>query len=116
MGDLFSSKAEAGRRAPVRKKACNKIMKKPKHQKIRKLGYMEKRELEVLPQKIDALESEQKDLYEAMSDPFFIKREKRRSQRSKHVSIRLNMKSMRHTFAGKNLKAGLIIGRRPLFF
>jgi ATP-binding cassette subfamily F protein uup len=61
---------------PSEKKARNKIRKKPKPQKTRKLGYMEKRELEGLPQKIDALESEQKDLYEAMSDPLFYKKGK----------------------------------------
>ncbi len=34
-----------------------------------KLGYMQKRELNDLPKKIDTLESRQKELFEAMSDP-----------------------------------------------
>ncbi|OQY07803.1 MAG: ABC transporter ATP-binding protein [Desulfobacteraceae bacterium 4572_123] len=39
----------------------------------KKLGYMEKRELEALPRRIEELESEQKDLYEKMADPEFYK-------------------------------------------
>ena len=42
----------------------------------RKLGYMQQRELDDLPQKIDRLEAEQRSLYAAMSDPFFYKKEK----------------------------------------
>jgi len=41
-----------------------------------KLGYMQKRELNDLPQKIDTLESRQKELYAAMSDPLFYKKGK----------------------------------------
>ena len=37
---------------------------------------MEKRELKDLPQKIDALESEQQSLYETLSDPLFYKKTK----------------------------------------
>ena len=37
---------------------------------------MQKRELEELPQKIDTLESKQKHLFEAMSDPMFYKKDK----------------------------------------
>ncbi len=44
--------------------------------KERKLGYMEKRELQDLPQKIDALEAEQKELCAWMADPLFYKKEK----------------------------------------
>jgi ATP-binding cassette subfamily F protein uup len=35
----------------------------------KKLGYMEKRELEALPRRIEKLEAEQKKLYEQMADP-----------------------------------------------
>ena len=35
----------------------------------KKLGYMEKRELEALPRRIEKLEAEQKNLYEQMADP-----------------------------------------------
>ncbi len=46
------------------------------HRVIKKLGYMEKRELESLPQKIEILETEQKELYQTMSDPLFYQKEK----------------------------------------
>ena len=48
-----------------------------------KLGYMQKRELEALPQKIDTLESRQKELFEAMSDPQFYKKDKEEIARVK---------------------------------
>ena len=37
---------------------------------------MQKREMEELPQKIEALESEQKKLFASMSDPLFYKKQK----------------------------------------
>ena len=40
-----------------------------------KLGYMEKRELDALPQQIEAMEKEQADLFEKMSAPDFYKTE-----------------------------------------
>ena len=48
-----------------------------------KLGYMQKRELNDLPQKIDTLESRQKELFEAMSDPLFYKKGKEEIARVK---------------------------------
>jgi len=48
----------------------------PMPREVRKLGYMERRELTNLPQKIEGLESEQKELYAVMSDPLFFKKEK----------------------------------------
>ncbi len=53
-----------------------KIRQKPMPQKQAKLGYMQKRELNDLPLKIDTLESRQKELYQAMSDPLFFKNDK----------------------------------------
>ncbi|MEN8246553.1 MAG: ATP-binding cassette domain-containing protein [Thermodesulfobacteriota bacterium] len=41
-----------------------------------KLGYMQKREIQELPQKIEALEAEHAALFEVMSDPLFYKKEK----------------------------------------
>ena len=38
---------------------------------------MERRELTNLPQKIEALEAEQKELYGIMSDPLFFKKDKK---------------------------------------
>jgi len=49
--------------------------------KVRKLGYMDKRELQDLPQKIDALEAEQKELFACMTDPLFYKKEKNEIKR-----------------------------------
>ncbi|MGD8960767.1 MAG: ATP-binding cassette domain-containing protein [Desulfobacteraceae bacterium] len=40
------------------------------------LGFKEKHELEALPRRIEALEAEQRELYAAMSDPLFYKKEK----------------------------------------
>ncbi len=58
------------------KKPSNNPGLKNRHPKARKLGFMEKRELKELPLKIDAFEAEQKQLYAAMSDPMFYKKEK----------------------------------------
>lgn len=49
---------------------------KPKRDKPRKLGYMEQRELEALPQQIEALETRQQELFSIVSDPDFYKRDK----------------------------------------
>ena len=42
-----------------------------------KLGYMQQRELEQLPQKIESLEERRNELYKALSDPEFYRREKK---------------------------------------
>jgi ATP-binding cassette subfamily F protein uup len=62
---------------------AKKIRPKPLPPKPAKLGYMQKRELNDLPQKIDALETSQKELYEAMSDPLFYKKSKEEIARAK---------------------------------
>jgi len=49
---------------------------KPETRSPQKLGYMQQRELQELPGKIEALESEQKELFALMSDPAFYKKEK----------------------------------------
>jgi ATP-binding cassette subfamily F protein uup len=43
---------------------------------LHKLGYMEKRELEALPQHIEKLETEQQQLFETVSEPDFYKKSK----------------------------------------
>ena len=60
-----------------------KIRPKSIPHKPAKLGYMQKRELNDLPQKIDALETSQKELYEAMSNPLFYKKSKEEIARAK---------------------------------
>ena len=61
----------------------NKIRPKPRPHKPAKLGYMQKRELNDLPRKIDILESRQKELYGVMSDPLFYKNDKEEIARVK---------------------------------
>ena len=58
------------KRAPVKTKPKSKPRSSPK------LGYMQKREIQELPQKIEVLEAEHAALFEAMSDPLFYKKEK----------------------------------------
>ena len=53
-----------------------KVRPKPKTRSSRKLGYLQKREIQDLPQKIETLESEQKELFAILSDPLFYKKEK----------------------------------------
>ena len=48
----------------------------PGSTKPKKLGYMEVRELDSLPRKIETLESEQKALYAEMADPLFYRKAK----------------------------------------
>jgi len=53
-----------------------KVQPKPKGRAPRKLGYMQQREMQELPQKIETLEAEQKALFAIVSDPMFYKKEK----------------------------------------
>ena len=55
------------------KNGTKKVRPKPKARPSRKLGYIQKRELQDLPQKIEALESEQKELVAILSDPLLYK-------------------------------------------
>ncbi len=50
--------------------------KKTKPKTAKKISYNEQRELEALPQRIEALESEQQALFSTVSDPAFYKRDK----------------------------------------
>ncbi|RTZ98504.1 MAG: ABC transporter ATP-binding protein [Deltaproteobacteria bacterium] len=49
---------------------------RPRARASKKMGYMQQRELEQLPRKIETLESEQKELFAIVSDPMFYKKEK----------------------------------------
>jgi ATP-binding cassette subfamily F protein uup len=53
-----------------------KAQPKPKARTSKKMGYMQQREMQELPQKIEALETEQKELFAIVSDPMFYKKEK----------------------------------------
>lgn len=57
------------------KNGAKKIRIKPKAVPPRKLGYMQQREMQELPQKIEVLESTQKALFAALSDPLLYKKE-----------------------------------------
>jgi ATP-binding cassette subfamily F protein uup len=58
------------------KNGRKKIRPERKTRPTQKLGYQQEREMQDLPQKIEALESEQKELFAILSDPLFYKREK----------------------------------------
>jgi ATP-binding cassette subfamily F protein uup len=58
------------------KNARQKPQPKPKARLSQKLGYMQNREMQDLPQRIEALESAQKELVAVLSDPLFYKKEK----------------------------------------
>ena len=58
------------------KNGPQKARPKPRPRPSPKLGYMQQREMQYLPQKIEALESEQKELFAILSDPLFYKKEK----------------------------------------
>jgi len=57
--------------------------KKPKTDRPRRLTYKEQRELEELPERIEALEAEQKALYDAMADPELYKKDSEQIVRAK---------------------------------
>lgn len=62
--------------SPKGKKTPEPISRKPKTRKVQQLGFKEKLEFEGLPQRIHTLESEQKGLYAALSDPLTYKKGK----------------------------------------
>ena len=67
----------------TKKKDREKKVERPKPQGVQKLGYKERRELEELPQQINALETERQGLFEALSDPLFYKKGKEEMDRIK---------------------------------
>lgn len=58
-------------------KALKKTKSNTVPRKAPRLGYMQQRELDALPQKIDALEAKQQALYGSTSDPEFFKKDKK---------------------------------------
>ena len=71
------------RELPRAKKTSTPVQRKTETRKKQKLGYMEKRELEDLPEKLEILESEQKELYQITSGPLFYKEDKEKISRIK---------------------------------
>ena len=74
--DWLSQRPQRAAERLPEKNGRKKVRPKPKAHPSRKLGYMQKREMQDLPPKIEALESEQKELFAILSDPLFYKKEK----------------------------------------
>ncbi|CAB1057092.1 Bis-ABC ATPase Uup [Olavius sp. associated proteobacterium Delta 1] len=74
--DWLSQRPQGAAERLPGKNSRKKIRPKPKVRPSRKLGYMQKREMQDLPHKIEALESEQKELFGVLSNPLFYKKEK----------------------------------------
>ena len=74
--DWLTQRPHGAVQGQPQKKSRPKIQSKPKTSPSRKLGYMEKREMQRLPQKIEALETKQKELFALLSDPLFYKKDK----------------------------------------
>jgi ATP-binding cassette subfamily F protein uup len=62
---------EVRSKAPVRPAAPS-----PKPDRPRRLSYAERRELEALPEKLEALEGRQRELHETMADPAFYQQDR----------------------------------------
>jgi len=74
--DWLRQRPQSTTASRLEKNARKKARQKPRALQSRKLGYMQNRELQDLPQKIEALESTQKELFAILSDPLFYKKEK----------------------------------------
>jgi ATP-binding cassette subfamily F protein uup len=74
--DWLKQRPKATAPSIAQKSDGKKIRQKPKPYSPAKLGYMQERELKDLPQKIDTLESRQKEFYEILSDPRFYQKDK----------------------------------------
>ena len=74
--DWLSQRPQRAAEQLPEKTGCKKVRPKSKVRPSRKMGYMQKREMQDLPPKIEALESEQKELFAILSDPLFYKKEK----------------------------------------
>ena len=74
--DWLSQRPQGAAERLPEKNGRKKVRPKLRARPSRKLGYMQKREMQDLPPKIEALESEQKELFAILSDPLFYKKEK----------------------------------------
>ena len=74
--DWLSQRPQPAAERLPEKNGPQKNRPKPKARPSRKLGYMQQREMQDLPPRIEALESEQKELFAILSDPLFYKKEK----------------------------------------
>jgi ATP-binding cassette subfamily F protein uup len=74
--DWLSQQPQSTAERLPEKNGRENVQPKPKARPSRKLGYMQQREMQDLPRKIETLESEQKELFAILSDPLFYKKEK----------------------------------------
>ena len=74
--DWLRQRPQSANASRLKKDSRNKKPPKPRAPRSRKLGYMQNLEIQNLPQKIEALESAQKELFAILSDPLFYKKEK----------------------------------------
>jgi len=74
--DWLRQRPQSANASRLEKDSRNKKPPKPRAPRSRKLGYMQNLEIQNLPQKIEALESAQKELFAILSDPLFYKKEK----------------------------------------
>ena len=74
--DWLSQRPQSSAERLPEKNGRKKVRPKPTARPSRKRGYMQEREMQDLPQKIEALESEQGKLFAILSDPLFYKKEK----------------------------------------
>jgi len=74
--DWLSQRPQGSAERLPEKNGPKKTRPQPKAHPSRKLGYMQQREMQDLPARIEALESEQKELFAILSDPLFYKKEK----------------------------------------
>ena len=81
--DWLIQRAQPAEGPRTKKKDNGRNVAKPKTRDVQKLGFKEKRELEELPERINALETERQGLYDALSDPLFYKKEKEEMERIK---------------------------------
>ena len=75
--DWLLQRGQADEKTISPNKPEKKAKVKFKNGNVQKLGYMEKRELERLPHKIDQLENEQQQLFATLSDPELFKKDKK---------------------------------------
>lgn len=73
---------EKKKAAPEKTPAKTEPARKP-GERQRKLSFKEQRELDALPQRIEALEAEQRQLYQTMSDPLFFQKGKEETAQAK---------------------------------
>jgi ATP-binding cassette subfamily F protein uup len=80
--DWLIQRPQASENSPTKKRDREKKVERSP-QGLQKLGYKERRELEDLPQQINALETERQELFETWSDPLFYRKGKEEMEQIK---------------------------------